>query len=69
MKKPDKGDEPILLSREQVAKLLGVSLNHVINLERRGVFPAVRLGVTVKYRRADILAAIDRLAEEGRRDE
>jgi excisionase family DNA binding protein len=64
---PEDDDAPILLSREQVAKLLGISESHVKQMERRGVFPAVRLGVTVKYGKADILEVIDHLADEAKR--
>jgi excisionase family DNA binding protein len=65
--KPKDDDGPILLSREQVAKLLGVSESHVKRLEARGVLTPIRLGATVKHRKSDVLDVIDRLAEEAKR--
>jgi excisionase family DNA binding protein len=63
----DDDDAPILLSREQVARLLGVSESHVKTLERRGVLTPIRLGATVKHRKSDVLEVIDRLADEAKR--
>jgi hypothetical protein len=60
-------DAPILLNREQVGRMLGISQSHVKRLDARGVLTAIRLGATVKYRKADILEAIDRLAEDAKR--
>jgi excisionase family DNA binding protein len=65
--KPNEDDAPLLLSREQVAKLLGVSASHVKRLEARGVLTPIRLGATVKHVKADVEAAIRRLADEAKR--
>lgn len=63
-KKPEKEDS-LLVDRHEAARLLSVSPDHVARLSKRGLFPTVKLGASARYRRADILAAIERLAEGG----
>jgi predicted transcriptional regulator len=65
--KPKDGDAPILMSRADVAKLLGVSASHVKRLEARGVLIPIKLGFTVKHVKADVEATIRRLADEAKR--
>jgi hypothetical protein len=60
--KPKEPEPPLLVDRPEAARLLGVSVNHLGNLEKRGVLTPVRLGAPVLHRRADI----DRLAAEDR---
>jgi excisionase family DNA binding protein len=55
-------DPLALVTRAEAAKLLRVSQNHVVKLERDGLFPAVRLGRRVRYRRSDLETAVERLA-------
>ncbi|BBO33058.1 helix-turn-helix domain-containing protein [Lacipirellula parvula] len=63
MKKPEP-EKPILLSRKETARLLGVSESHVKSLTKSGVLVAIHLGRTLRYRRDAIEAALKRL--EGR---
>jgi hypothetical protein len=56
----------IALDRKQVARLLGVSISGVRNLERRGVLHPFKLGGLVRHRRADVEAAIATLADQAR---
>lgn len=62
MKKPEP-EKPILVTRREAARLLSVTERHLQNLEKQGVFKPVRLGVSVRYKRTDIDAAIAKLAE------
>ena len=54
--------EPLLLRRQEVETLCGVSRAFIYKHMRAGTFPkAVRLGSkTVRWRRAEILAWLDR---------
>lgn len=56
-------EKPILITRREAARLMAVTERHLQRLERDGVFPVVRLGAAVRYRRADIEAVIAKLAE------
>lgn len=60
----DKNLEPTLLvTRKEAARLLAVSESHLKDLTREGVFPAVRLGASLRYQRRDIEETIRRLAD------
>ncbi len=52
---------PLVYTREQVAKVLAVTVRHVDNLTRRGLLRPVRLGRCVRYHRDSIVAALKRL--------
>jgi hypothetical protein len=54
-------DSPLLLTRKQTARLIGVSERGLVNLENRGVFTPIRLGASVRHSRADIESAIERM--------
>jgi hypothetical protein len=56
--------EPLLLTRPQVAKMLGVSISHVQNLGQTGILTPIRLGTAVRYRRDAIEATLRRLEGE-----
>jgi len=56
-------EKPILITRREAARLMAVTERHLQNLEKQGVFPVVRLGTAVRYKRSDIDAVIARLAE------
>lgn len=54
---PQAAPTPLLLGKEAVAALLGVSPRHVQNLDRSGRLPApVRLGRCCRWRREEIEA-------------
>lgn len=55
-------EPPIMISRQQVARLLDVCTNTVIALEKDGTLKPVRLRNSVKHRRADIEAKMLELA-------
>jgi predicted DNA-binding transcriptional regulator AlpA len=55
-KEQDKSDE--LLTRQQVAKLLGVTLTTLWNYEKRKVLIPLRIGGRVRYRMSDVQAAM-----------
>jgi excisionase family DNA binding protein len=61
VKKPEP-EPPILITRREAARLMSVTERHLQNLERDGVFKPVRLGASVRYRRAEVDAVIARLA-------
>ncbi len=58
MNRTPEPEPPLLVTRREAARLLAVTERHLQNLERDGVFPVVRLGASVRYRRADIDAVI-----------
>jgi excisionase family DNA binding protein len=60
-------EPPLLLTRPQVAKLLGVSISHVQKLGQMGILTPIRLGTAVRYRRDELEAALERLSDEARR--
>ena len=49
-------DAPILVSKKQAAKLLGISTGMVDKLRRQRRIEAVRLGARVMFRREDVLS-------------
>jgi excisionase family DNA binding protein len=57
---------PLVLTKQQLATILGCTTRHLDNLTRRGLLPAVHLGRLVRYRREAVLRALanleDRLA-------
>jgi len=52
-----------LLTGEDVAKVLNVSLSFAYQLMRRGEIPTVRLGRSVRVRPEDLYAFIERQVE------
>jgi excisionase family DNA binding protein len=55
--------QPVLLTSKEVARLLAISERAVFSLAKSGQLPKVRFGAAVRYRRSDVLALVDRLAE------
>jgi excisionase family DNA binding protein len=53
-----------LLSREQAAKMLGVSVRHLINLEDPMGIPRIRMGRCVRYSPAALQEWIERQQEK-----
>jgi len=51
--------EPLLTTPE-VAALLRVHENTILNLSRRGLLPSVRVGYCRRFERADVLAYVER---------
>ncbi|MBE2179910.1 MAG: helix-turn-helix domain-containing protein [Chthoniobacterales bacterium] len=51
----------LLLDKNEAAALLGCSFRHIQNLTARRLLPCVRLGKLVRYRRADLERALDKL--------
>jgi predicted DNA-binding transcriptional regulator AlpA len=64
MRREREPEPPLMISRRELARLLGVTERHVQNLDRRGVFKPLRLGASVRYVRAEVEETIRRLAEE-----
>jgi excisionase family DNA binding protein len=62
VKKPE-SEPSILITRREAARLMAVTERQLQNLEKQGVFPVVRLGTAVRYRRSDIDAVVAKLAE------
>lgn len=58
------GDEDRLLSAKEAAELLHVCTKTLNTMVRREGLPARKLGGQYRYRRAEILAWLDRRAEE-----
>lgn len=55
-----------LMERGQVARMLRISLRKLDQLNNEGVLPRIVLGKRcVRYRRSDVLAALDRLTVGG----
>jgi hypothetical protein len=58
-------EPPLLVTRKEAARSLGVTERHLQHLERDGVFRPVRLGACVRYVRVEVEETIRRLADEG----
>ncbi len=56
-----------LLSRKAAAAVLGVSLPTLHEYTQRGVLPAYRLGSRVRYKRAELIAALETIRSAGHR--
>jgi excisionase family DNA binding protein len=52
----------ILLTPREAASEFRCSERHLYNLRRRGVLPSVKLGKSVRFRRADLESLAERLA-------
>jgi excisionase family DNA binding protein len=58
--------ERLLHDKHEAAAMMGCSWRHVQNLTTQRVLASVRLGRLVRYRRADIEKALDRLTVKAR---
>ncbi|MDI6049419.1 helix-turn-helix domain-containing protein [Flavobacterium sp. XS2P24] len=53
-----KNNSEIILSREEAAKLLSISLVTLWDLTRKDKIPAFRIGNKVRYKKSDVLNAL-----------
>ncbi len=56
LKEQNKPDE--LLTRQQVAEMLGVTLTTLWHYNRKGILPTIKIGNKVRYRRSDVEKAL-----------
>lgn len=54
-------DNDILLSREETAKLLSVSLVTLWDWTKKDIIPAYRIGYKVRYKKAEVLHALKQM--------
>jgi len=47
-----------LLTRQQVADMLGVTLTTLFHWNNKGILPTIKIGAKVRYRRSDIEKAL-----------
>ena len=52
----NKPDE--LLTRQQVAEMLGVTLTTLFHWNNKGILPTIKIGNKVRYRRSDVEKAL-----------
>lgn len=55
----------LLIDKPETARLLCCSTRHVDALVKRGLLPKVKLGAACRFRLADVVALVDRLAAGG----
>lgn len=55
-----------LLRSDEVADMLGITKRSVEEFARQGRLPCIRLGKSVRYCRAQVAAAVEAAAAEGR---
>ncbi len=53
-------DKDILLTREETAKMLSISLTTLWDYTRKDIIPAYRIGTKVRYKKSDILDALQK---------
>jgi excisionase family DNA binding protein len=56
-----KKDDEIILTREETAGLLSISLPTLWKYTRDGLFPAYRIGSRVRYKKSEILLALKKM--------
>ena len=54
-------DKDVLLSREETAKLLSVSLVTLWDWTRKDVLPAYKMGYKVRYKKLEVLGALRKM--------
>ncbi len=54
-------DNEILLTREETAKLLSVSLVTLWDWTKKDIIPAYRIGNKVRYKKAEVLTALQQM--------
>ena len=54
-------DKDILLTRQQTADLLGVSLVSLWDWTRKDIIPAFRIGNKVRYKKTDVLESLQKM--------
>ena len=55
-----KKDSEILLTRDETAKLLSISLVTLWKYTRDGLFPSYRLGSKIRYKKSEVLEALQK---------
>ncbi|MBA4155705.1 helix-turn-helix domain-containing protein [Flavobacterium sp.] len=50
-----------LLTREETAKLLSVSLTTLWDYTRKDIVPAYRIGTKVRYKKSEVLSALQKM--------
>lgn len=63
----DRFEDLQLLTADETASLLHVSVGHLRNLKRRGLLGAVHVGRCVRYRRTEVEAYLRSAGGAGRR--
>ncbi len=58
VKAENKPDE--LLTRQEVAKMLGVTLTTLFHWNNKGILPTIKIGNKVRYRRSDVEKALQK---------
>ena len=58
IKEESKPDE--LLTRQQVAEMLGVTLTTLFHWNNKGILPTIKIGNKVRYRRSDVEKALSK---------
>jgi len=58
LKEQNKPDE--LLTRQQVADMLGVTLTSLWHWNNKGILPTIKIGSKVRYRRSDVEKALSK---------
>jgi len=58
LKEQNKPDE--LLTRQQVADMLGVTLTTLFHWNNKGILPTIKIGSKVRYRRLDVEKALSK---------
>ena len=53
-------DKDTLLTREETAKMLSISLTTLWDYTRKDIIPAYRIGSKVRYKKSDILEALQK---------
>ncbi|WP_052184240.1 helix-turn-helix domain-containing protein [Psychroserpens sp. Hel_I_66] len=54
-------DDEILLTREETAKLLSISLVTLWKYTKDNLFPAYRIGAKVRYKKSEVLLALKKM--------
>lgn len=58
IKSENKPDE--LMTRQQVAEMLGVTLTTLFHWNNKGILPTIKIGNKVRYRRSDVEKALNK---------
>jgi len=56
-----------LLTREETANILGISLPTLNEYSKKGIIPAYRIGSRVRYKKSEILNSLESFQKYGRR--
>ncbi len=60
-KKPEQ-ENLTLLTRQQTAQILGISLPTLDDYTRNGIIPASRIGTRIRYKKADVYSALKEIS-------